>query len=69
MERKKTQSDWSNDYRQRAYDSITILVKKGDKERIAAKAKAGGYKTTSGYINALIYTDLGEPCPLEIKKE
>lgn len=69
MEKKKTQSDWSNEYRQKAYDSITALVKKGDKSRIAARAKERGYKTVSGYINSLIYADLGEPCPLEIKKE
>lgn len=69
MEKKKTQSDWSNDYRQKAYDSITALVRKGDKARIAARAKEKGYKTVSGYINDLIYADMGEPCPIEIKKE
>ncbi|HWR19806.1 MAG TPA: hypothetical protein VN608_09295 [Clostridia bacterium] len=58
---KKTQTQWSNEYNAKAYDRITILVKKedGGKERVRAHAAARGL-TTNAYINRLIQADMGK---------
>lgn len=50
------------------YERIVVIVKDGEKEKITERAKGKGL-SVSGYISELIYSDLGEPCPIEIKKE
>lgn len=55
-------------YEANNYERIVVIVKDGEKEKITERAKGKGL-SASGYINDLIYADMGEPCPIEIKKE
>lgn len=48
---------YNNDYNARAYDRINLIVPKGDKETIKARADELG-ESISGYINKLIADDL-----------
>ena len=48
-----------NEYISKAYDRINLLVPKGDKERIKARAAEQG-ESLNGYINRLIKQDMGK---------
>lgn len=48
---------YNNDYNARAYDRINLIVPKGDKETIKARADELG-ESINGYINKLIADDL-----------
>ena len=48
---------YNNDYNARAYDRINLIVPKGDKETIKARADELG-ESVNGYINKLIADDL-----------
>ena len=48
---------YNNDYNARAYDRINLIVPKGDKETIKARADELG-ESVNGYINKLIAVDL-----------
>lgn len=41
-------------YNAKAYDQFLVTVPKGDKEKIAAAAKAAGYKSRNEFIMAAI---------------
>lgn len=51
---------YNNDYNARAYDRINLIVPKGDKEIIKARADELG-ESINGYINKLIADDLSKP--------
>lgn len=57
--KKKTQTQWSNEYNAKAYDRVTILVKKGEKDVIKERAAALGL-SVNAYIVGLIAEDLTE---------
>lgn len=44
-------------YSEKAYDRLSIRVKKGDGEKIKKYAKSKGM-TLNGYVNDLIYKDM-----------
>ena len=48
---------YNNDYNAGAYDRINLIVPKGDKETIKARADELG-ESVNGYINKLIADDL-----------
>jgi len=50
---------YNNDYNARAYDRINLIVPKGDKALIKARADALG-ESINGYINILIADDLSK---------
>ena len=56
-QKKKTQTQWSNEYNAKAYDRIALSVKKGRREQIRAHA-AGNGESINGYINRLIEQDM-----------
>ena len=49
---------YNNDYTARSYDKVTVLLPKGERERVAARAREMGM-TTSAYIVGLIRADMG----------
>ncbi|MCL2054090.1 MAG: antitoxin [Oscillospiraceae bacterium] len=55
----KTSSAVKNRYNAKAYDRITTLVKKGEKEKIKAHAEKLG-KSLNAYMNDLIKEDMSE---------
>jgi predicted HicB family RNase H-like nuclease len=55
----KTSSEVKNRYNKKAYDFITITVKKGEKENIKAAAEKQG-KSLNKYITDLIKKDMEE---------
>lgn len=64
MENKNSKSKIAanNRYTQKAYEPITLRVKKGEKERIQKFAETQGM-SLNGYINSLIAADMGEEQP------
>lgn len=46
-------------YNKKAYDRVSVVVKKGQKEHIAAFAEAHG-ESLNGYINRLIAEDMAK---------
>lgn len=60
----KISSAVKNRYNAKAYDRITLIVKKGDKDIIKQRAAALGVSVNE-YITKMIYSDLNrEDCPL-----
>ena len=53
----KTSAAVKNRYNAKAYDRITVVVKRGEKERLKAKAQALGKNSLNEYILSLIYAD------------
>lgn len=53
----KTSSEAKNRYNKKAYDRISLTVKKGTRERIAAYAEKLDL-SVNGYINMLIEKDM-----------
>lgn len=53
----KTAAEMKNAYAKKAYDDIRLQVKKGQKEKIRARADALGM-SLQGYINKLIDDDM-----------
>ncbi|MCL2054091.1 MAG: antitoxin [Oscillospiraceae bacterium] len=53
----KTSAAVKNRYAAKAYDRITTLVKKGEKEKIKAHAEKLG-KSLNAYVNDLIKEDI-----------
>lgn len=53
----KTAAEMKNAYAKKAYDDIRLQVKKGQKEKIRARADALGM-SLQGYINKLIDEDM-----------
>jgi len=51
--RKKANKKWNDEHMKERYDRIQIVVPKGKKEKIKAKADSQG-KTVSGFINDAI---------------
>jgi predicted HicB family RNase H-like nuclease len=62
----KTSSAVKNRYNAKAYDPISLRVKKGEKERVAAYAAAQG-KSLNGYIVDLIERDMQKSGKLHSK--
>lgn len=62
MENRKEfdQVQYQNNYNKQNYDRVTIMVPKGDKDRITAAAKAAGYKSRNEFILAAIQEKMGE---------
>lgn len=54
------QTQWSNDYRKRAYDTITVCASKGDKVRLRQAATDKGHDSINDMILAALeqYTGL-----------
>ena len=52
----KRKAEWQNNYIARTYDRINLLVPKGEKEEIKARADRNG-ESVNGYINRLIAQD------------
>lgn len=63
-QKKKTQTQWSNEYNAKAYDRIALSVKKGRRDAIRAHAAANG-ESINGYINRLIDEDMGDSSKAE----
>lgn len=55
----KTSTATKNAWNAKAYDQLRVIVKKGQKEQIAAHAASKGM-SLNAYINALIAADMGE---------
>lgn len=55
----KTSTATKNAWNAKAYDQLRVIVKKGQKDQIAAHAASKGM-SLNAYINALIATDMGE---------
>lgn len=51
---KKAAYEYINNYQKKNYDRITILRKRGEKERLTKIAKDKGYRTVTEFINACI---------------
>ncbi len=51
--RKKAQVKWSAAYKQKAYDEIEFVVRKGQREKLREYAKANG-ETVSALVNRLL---------------
>lgn len=52
----KRKAEWQNSYISRTYDRINLLVPKGEKEEVKARADRNG-ESVNGYINRLIIED------------
>ena len=55
----KTSTATKNAWNAKAYDQLRVIVKKGQKDQIAAHAASKGM-SLNAYINALIAADMGE---------
>ena len=55
----KTSAAVKNKYADKAYDQVRLIVKKGKKDEIKARAESKGM-SLNGYINALIDADMGK---------
>ena len=55
----KTSSESKNKYNAKAYDRVSVMLKKGQREIIADYASSQGL-SLNGYINKLISEDMGE---------
>lgn len=55
----KTSSESKNKYNAKAYDRVSVMLKKGQREIIADYASSQGL-SLNGYINKLIAEDMGE---------
>lgn len=53
----KTSAAVKNRYNSKNYDRISVVVPKGDKERITNQANSKGYASVSEYIRHLIDKD------------
>lgn len=53
----KTSAAVKNRYNEKNYDRISVVVPKGDKERITAQANLKGFASVSEYIRQLINKD------------
>ena len=51
---KLTKSKVNTKYRNKAYDTVTVYVPKGDKEKLKFYAAANGFKSLNEFINLLI---------------
>ena len=51
---KLTKSKVNTKYRNKAYDTVTVYVPKGDKEKLKFYATANGFKSLNEFINLLI---------------
>ena len=56
---KKDKMEYDNKYIKENYDTIKLLVPKGEKEKIKQKAEKKGFKSMSEYIKTLIRDDAG----------
>ncbi len=52
----KTSATVKNRYNKKNYDRISLILKKGEKERIQQQAKAKGYESVNSYIVAALST-------------
>lgn len=52
----KRKAEWQNNYIARTYDRINLLVPKGEKEEIKARADKSG-ESVNAYINRLLDQD------------
>lgn len=57
---KEKQLARQNSYNKNNYDRLGVVVKKGEKDRIAAHYKSKGFSSFNEYICNLIYSDMGE---------
>jgi hypothetical protein len=57
-EQRKAAFDYINNYQKEKYDRITILRKKGEKERISGIAKERGYRSLNEFVNHCIDKEL-----------
>ena len=57
-ERKAKRERYANEYSAANYDRITILVPKGDKNKITDFYKSKGFKSMAQYITKLIDADM-----------
>ena len=53
----KTSTESKRKYNEKAYDRISLTVKKGLKEVYAEQAKAYGFDSLNSYINHLLEKD------------
>lgn len=50
----KTSAKVKNRYNQKAYDRISLVLKKGEKERIKEVAESLGYSSINSFITAAV---------------
>nr|DAJ90909.1 MAG TPA: Ribbon-helix-helix protein, copG family [Caudoviricetes sp.] len=50
----KTSAEVKNRYNQKAYDRISYVVKKGEKDQLKQKAESLGYPSINSFISAAI---------------
>ena len=53
----KRKAEWQNNYISKTYDRINLLIPKGEKEEIKARADRNG-ESVNAYINRLIEFDM-----------
>lgn len=54
---------YNNEYNKNAYKVVKVYIQINDYESIVEHAKKRGYEKMSGYIKALIDTDMGKKDP------
>lgn len=59
MAQSKAHMRASNKYNAKAYDRVSLMLPKGQKEVVQEQAKSKGM-SLNGYINSLIAADMGE---------
>lgn len=52
-----------NEYNKNNYDRMSVVLKKGEKEKIELHYKSKGFSTFNEYAKSLIYSDMGEKSP------
>ena len=57
----KTSTESKRKYNEKAYDRISLTVKKGLREVYTEQAKAHGFKSLNSYINHLLEQDKKSP--------
>lgn len=66
--RKKTQTQWSNEYNAKAYDRLNILVPKGRKAMLQAAADAVG-ESVNQYTNKALLARMGLEAWVDVEGE
>lgn len=52
-----------NDYNKNNYDRLSVVLKKGEREKIETHYKSKGFSSFNEYAKHLIYNDMGETTP------
>lgn len=56
-EKQRKTNQYKNDFQKNAYDRISLLIPKGEKQELQEQATKKGYKSINAYIQHLIKQD------------